>query len=922
MQMPVHEPHWDMFGNAQQDFHTSTLQGRMTGTMDSAQFSSLSSLRGEHATGDYMQAHYKESYRLAIDCLLSKGRESYTEFLKEERIGNFLSEEELVFITSNAKELPPQNHEEEISSPTDSQSSSGTYWPVHSDVDAPALELGWPEIMHEKLQTNIDLLYHPPRPNSPTIKEVILKNIRNARQVIAIVMDMFTDVDILKETVDASTRGVPVYVLLDDFHLKHFLTAAENQDVKLQHLRNMKVRTVKGEDYLSRTGTKFHGAMEQKFILVDCHTVIYGSYRFTWSCAKLNLSMVQVITGHLVKTYDEEFRTLYARSTVPAELCQPDPSLPSNGSHTLLGWPKYSPHSSIDRRDQLRHTLDSVYRKTCERNLYTRDCNDNHYVPLIDHDIGLQNHMSKFESAASNNYLKRHSYAGERHEGYVPQNVRARASNWNICRETGIGKNNHPLDNNYLVPQMYRSQKLRQSYNGNDKQILSMQQDMPTLEKTSKSFMRTWRIESYLQNPDMPFNEPSDYLDQFEPSNSFMQGRMRSLVYRPAIPEQLESNSQINSTPSFGSRSSALHNPLRYSSMQWNPPVASESNRISNEDFILKRKSLQIMDDYNSGKNSYPSAYASLGRANRGPIATNPDVRSDTWHKRHSVADPRSNSTYTQDSSGGMYGAFTRMQMDRGSAAVNAKHSGYGSNLNEDQRSVSHYDVKSMTDTKSPCTSIWRDPPSRSLSASTLGVDDRDLATKSSRLGSQHFLKKSTKKIKSFLNLPGRKEDQVESVGTPSVTSDDSTDTIKAEDEVSVKHHHSNTSLGHEQTEVADVKYSRPRFETEDHQHTPQLSSSETTSHSKLGVGNKKAIPDVDIPGWSKDRKLDNRLYSRFEPFCSIQKKQSSYSPNNSLEKTKNPPSDHNFPRLGRGHHENKIGKFFHRVGNLIHKTK
>lgn len=56
-------------------------------------------------------------------------------------------------------------------------------------------------------------------------------------QVIAIVMDMFTDVDIFREVVDASIRGVPVYVLLDDFHLKSFLTMAENQDVKIQQLR-------------------------------------------------------------------------------------------------------------------------------------------------------------------------------------------------------------------------------------------------------------------------------------------------------------------------------------------------------------------------------------------------------------------------------------------------------------------------------------------------------------------------------------------------------------------------------------------------------------------------------------------------------------------------------------------------------------
>lgn len=50
-------------------------------------------------------------------------------------------------------------------------------------------------------------------------------------------MDMFTDVDIFKEVVDASIRGVPVYILLDELHLKSFLTMAENQDVKVQQLR-------------------------------------------------------------------------------------------------------------------------------------------------------------------------------------------------------------------------------------------------------------------------------------------------------------------------------------------------------------------------------------------------------------------------------------------------------------------------------------------------------------------------------------------------------------------------------------------------------------------------------------------------------------------------------------------------------------
>lgn len=50
-------------------------------------------------------------------------------------------------------------------------------------------------------------------------------------------MDVFTDVDIFKEVVGASIRGVPVYILLADFHVKSFLTMAENQDVNIRQLK-------------------------------------------------------------------------------------------------------------------------------------------------------------------------------------------------------------------------------------------------------------------------------------------------------------------------------------------------------------------------------------------------------------------------------------------------------------------------------------------------------------------------------------------------------------------------------------------------------------------------------------------------------------------------------------------------------------
>ena len=175
---------FDVFKSCHMFLLSTTGFLKQSGAMESPEFSMLSSLRGEFKSEDYIQPHYKETYRLAIDRLVSDGRDSYQEFLKGERIGSFLSEDELLFITSNAEQLPPQKHTEEKDEPSDSQSSSGTYWPLHSDVDTPDLDLGWPDVIHENLQTNIDLLFHPPRQNNPSIKDMIRKLIQDARQVI------------------------------------------------------------------------------------------------------------------------------------------------------------------------------------------------------------------------------------------------------------------------------------------------------------------------------------------------------------------------------------------------------------------------------------------------------------------------------------------------------------------------------------------------------------------------------------------------------------------------------------------------------------------------------------------------------------------------------------------------------------------
>lgn len=56
-------------------------------------------------------------------------------------------------------------------------------------------------------------------------------------QVIAVAMDVFTDVDIFKEVIAATLRGVAVYVLLDHSHFPSFLAMSRRAGISIQDLK-------------------------------------------------------------------------------------------------------------------------------------------------------------------------------------------------------------------------------------------------------------------------------------------------------------------------------------------------------------------------------------------------------------------------------------------------------------------------------------------------------------------------------------------------------------------------------------------------------------------------------------------------------------------------------------------------------------
>ncbi|NWX19742.1 FA83D protein, partial [Aegotheles bennettii] len=138
-------------------------------------------------------------------------------------------------------------------------------------------------------------------------------------QVIALVMDSFTDIDIFGDLQDAyNNRKVPVYILIDQDFLPHFLEMCKNLGVHPEQENLMRVRTLTGNTYYMRSGAKIIGKVHEKFMLIDGIRVTTGSYRqvlgFTWSDGKLNSSNLLLLSGQVVEQFDLQFRILYAQS--------------------------------------------------------------------------------------------------------------------------------------------------------------------------------------------------------------------------------------------------------------------------------------------------------------------------------------------------------------------------------------------------------------------------------------------------------------------------------------------------------------------------------------------------------------------------------------------------------------------------------
>ncbi|XP_060882199.1 protein FAM83F [Labrus mixtus] len=265
--------------------------------------------------------YYSEEQRAALEQLLRSGDGAFKMRLKEDNIKDFLSAREVRFLRKTFAEYDLSSESESAEHDKSKGSSSAdsgvhsTYWPEMSDTEVPALDIGWPVTSGlYKGVTRVNVYSHPPKEPGPHIKEVVRRLIQEAHKVVAIVMDLLTDLQILQDLLDVSSRrGVAVYVLLEARGMPHLLDMCARLQINAVHLRNLRVRTVRGSGLPLSFG-KLPGSLCSRYMLVDGEKVMFGSYSFTWTSSRMDRNMITVMSGQIVDTFDNDFRELYAIS--------------------------------------------------------------------------------------------------------------------------------------------------------------------------------------------------------------------------------------------------------------------------------------------------------------------------------------------------------------------------------------------------------------------------------------------------------------------------------------------------------------------------------------------------------------------------------------------------------------------------------
>lgn len=230
--------------------------------------------------------------------------------------------------------------------------------------------------------------------------------------------------------------------------------------------------------------------------LYDLYWFFNFFFSYTWTFEKINLSMVLVVTGQLVSTYDEEFRRLYACSTTSSVLLNGRPPVLYLKDTLALESPNSSQLSlnMIHRRSRVMHVVRSVQ--------------DNRFnnSGTMTRGLSVQDRLHQYDYTKMGNLVKGHSYGGELQKVNSMTRLRMGTKDIGVPGRSGSKPRG---GGEVLLPNRMSHHHLRhQTRYGADQNLIPF---------NSETSLHRWKIDSYLNENDM---HPGASCDAISPVTS------------------------------------------------------------------------------------------------------------------------------------------------------------------------------------------------------------------------------------------------------------------------------------------------------------------------------------------------------------------------------------------------------------------
>ncbi|XP_047454187.1 uncharacterized protein LOC125016061 [Mugil cephalus] len=297
---------------------------------------------------------HNECARLAVDCLLSRGLEGYHRVLEEEGEVDFLSKLDKSYILEYGMDgntgckcllyvyrfLPfvlcrllcfkprqssdlfsygpgaSDDDDDDVLSLSASSRTPTRYPEMSTDSDPTVTGLDQDVKSRNAVLGESSVgVFLSSDSGAAGIKDLVRQFIRKAKLALAIVVDSFTDVELLCDLLEASRkRNVSVHLLLDRRNLSLFVSIWHDVKLESRNFPKLSVRGVCGQNYCAKTGRKLTGQIAESFIIADWTEVLTGSYSFSWLSWQVHRSLAVLIKGSSVAPFLQEFHRLYSSS--------------------------------------------------------------------------------------------------------------------------------------------------------------------------------------------------------------------------------------------------------------------------------------------------------------------------------------------------------------------------------------------------------------------------------------------------------------------------------------------------------------------------------------------------------------------------------------------------------------------------------